>query len=264
MQTDRLRQSLNLFFALAQPILGFIGSQEFLGSSIGAISARYPTYVVPAGYAFTIWSLIYALSLGYGFWQFMPAQRSNPLLRKVGWFTAPALALTSVWIIVFQQLWFAMSVVIMLVLLGSLIGVIVRLPASTANFSRTEFWLVYVHFSIFLGWITIATVANIGQALTAAQWSGWGVEERTWGIIILLAAGVIAAWVTAALRGNRPYALTVIWALLAVAVKQFSSALATSSNLVGIAAIGAILFVIIASLRHYSRSSIMNDTPLQT
>ena len=68
--------------------------------------------------------------------------------------------------------------------------------------------MVYYAFSIFLGWITVATVANIAQTLTAFGWGGWGIDAQTWGVVALLLAGVVASVasaVTAAMRGNTPY-----------------------------------------------------------
>lgn len=248
MAQDKLRQWLNVLLAVAQPVVAMLVNLGITGPSIGAISDRYPTYVVPAGYAFTIWSLIFALSLGYGVWQWLPAQRAHPLLRGVGWLTASALAAASLWMLVFQRSLFALSVVVMLGLLASLIGVVARLYQQGANFARAEKWLVYVNFSIFLGWITVATVANVGQALTAFGWSGWGLAAETWGIIALALAGVLAAAVTVATRGNAPYALTVIWALIAVAVNQFARDVPTSSTTVGAVAVGAALLVGVALL----------------
>src|SRR5262245_40539074 len=127
MQKDKFRQLLNLCFAVAQPVVAVLVNLEITGPSIGAISNRYPTYVVPAGYAFSIWSLIFALSLGYGVWQALTAQRENLLLRRIGWLTASAMAATSVWMLVFQRSLFVLSLVVMLWLLASLIGVVARI-----------------------------------------------------------------------------------------------------------------------------------------
>jgi hypothetical protein len=115
----------------------------------------------------------------------------------------------------------------------------------------------YYAFSIFLGWITAATVANIEQTLTAFGWGGWGIDAQTWGVVALLLAGVIASVATAAMRGNAPYALTVIWALIAVAVNQFSRATPASSTVVGAVAVGMALLVgttLLASHGHRARS----------
>jgi hypothetical protein len=243
MPNDKLRQLLNVCFAVAQPVVAALTQLEITGPSIGEISDRYPTYVVPAGYAFTIWNLIFALSLGYAVWQVLPAERENPLLRRVGWLTASAMAATSAWMLVFQRSLFALSLAVMLWLLASLVGVVARAYRSDAAFSRAEAWLVYYAFSIFLGWITVATVANIAQTLTAFGWGGWGIDAQTWGVVALLLAGVIASVATAAMKGNAPYALTVIWALIAVAVNQFSRATPASSTAVGAVAVGMALLV---------------------
>jgi hypothetical protein len=243
MPNDKLRQSLNVCFAVAQPVVAALTQLEITGPSIGKISDRYPTYVVPAGYAFMIWNLIFALSLGYAVWQALPAERENPLLRRVGWLTASAMAATSAWMLVFQRSLFALSVAIMLWLLASLVGVVARAYRSAEIFSRAETWLVYVTFSIFLGWITVATVANVAQTLTALGWDGWGIDPQTWGVVAVLLAGVIASAVTATMRGNAPYALTVIWALVAVAVNQFSRATPATSAAVGAVAVGMALLV---------------------
>lgn len=243
MPNDKLRQLLNVCFAVAQPVVAALTQLGITRPSIGEISARYPTYVVPAGYAFTIWNLIFALSLGYAVWQALPAERENPLLRRVGWLTASAMAATSAWMLVFQRSLFALSLAVMLWLLASLVGVVARAYRSAAAFSRAEAWLVYVTFSVFLGWITVATVANIAQTLTAYGWDRWGVDTQTWGVVALLLAGVIASVATAAMRGNTPYALTVIWALIAVAGNQFLRATPASSTAVGAMAVGMALLV---------------------
>lgn len=235
MTNDHLRQGANLLLAIAQPVAAFLVNAQITGPSIGVISDRYPTYVVPAGYAFSIWSLIFALSLGYGIWQALPSERENPLLRSIGWFSAGALASTTLWMPVFQRSMFGVSVLLMLCLLASLIGVVSRVYRwkQPAMLSRAEFWLVYAHFSAFLGWVTAATIANVGQTLTAYEWDGFGIRLELWGVFALLTAGVIGSVVTVSLRGNMPYALALIWALIAVAVNQFTRGVPTSSSLVG-------------------------------
>lgn len=243
MPNDKLRQLLNLCLAIAQPIVAMLVNLEITGPSIGAISNRYPTYVVPAGYAFSIWSLIFALSLGYGVWQALPAQRESAVLRRIGWLTASALAATSVWMLVFQRSLFALSLAIMFWLLASLIGVVARLYEHNEAFSQPERWWIHIHFSVFLGWITVATVANVGQVLLALGWTGWGIQAETWGIVALVAAGIIASTVVFATKGNIPYALTVIWALIAVAINQFTGAVSTHSTAVGAVATGMVLLV---------------------
>ena len=155
----------------------------------------------------------------------------------------------------------------MLCLLAALIGVVAR-AFMHGTLTRTEQWLVYVTFSIFLGWITVATVANVGQVLTSYGWSGWGLTGETWGIVALIAAGLIAATVTAGLRGNAAYALTIIWALIAVAVNQYTRAVPTSSATVGAVAVAMIVLVAVALLvglvRRGAWRGVDSHTPAQT
>ncbi len=253
--SDKIRQFLNVLFAVAQPFVAVLASTGFTGPDVGVVSRQYPTYVVPAGYTFSIWTLIYVLSLGYAVLQAFPSEGSNPLLRKIGWLTAYAMASTSVWILVFQRSYFLASLVVMGGLLLSLIGVVALMYRSFhrdgARISRAENWLVYGTFSIFLGWVSVAAVANVGQTLTALGWDRQGITEETWGVIVLLLVGLIAVAVTAATRGNMPFALTIIWALIGVAVNQFTQAVPTNSVTVGALAVGmAVLVGIVLLLAH--------------
>lgn len=216
---DRFRQVANVVFAVGQvvavPLLQVSGRGD-----IGAVSNRYPTYVVPAGYAFAIWSLIFALSLAYAVYQALPAQRTRPLLRRVGWFTAAAFLGATLWQIVFPMGLFGLSVAVIFAMLASLAVVAGRTVPFLGQLSRAELWLVRVTFSIYLGWITVASVANTAQALSASGWEASDPGAAGWGVAMLLAAGAIGAAVSVATVANLPYALTVVWALVAVFVGQ--------------------------------------------
>ena len=252
MSGDRLRQAANVVFAVAQvaaaPVLQRAG-----GADVGAVSDRYPTYVVPAGYAFSIWGLIFALSLAYAVWQALPAQRERPLLRRVGWLTAAAFLACALWQAVFPAGLFALSVLLILAALASLAVVVGRTVSRLGELSRAEFWLVRVTFSIFLGWITVATVANAAQALSAAGWDASAPGAAAWGVAMLAAAGLIGAAVAVATRANLAYAATVVWALVAVYVGQ-----RTGDNPLGTAgtqtaALGAAVLVGAAALLAFLR-----------
>lgn len=235
------------------PVSATLSQLGVSGPTMGEISGRYPTYVVPAGYAFSIWNLIFLLCLGYGVWQFSAKRRSDPLLRRIGWCSAWAFFAATIWVPVFQQSYFALSVLVMLTLLASLIFIMSEIYRSGGVASRAAYWLVYVNFSVFLGWITAATIANIGQTLTAYGWTGWGIEMELWGVIVLAATGLIGATVTTALKGNVPYALTVIWALAATAVNQYTAAVPTHSFQTGSAVVIAAMLVALSIVFHYAR-----------
>ena len=235
---DRIRQWVNLLTAIGQIIVS-----AYVGRKIGEISGQYPNYVVPADYAFIIWNLIFALSLGYAVYQFLPSQAENRLLRETGWFSAAAFLANSVWMLIFSRKFITFSVFVIVAILLSLIALIVKIYRHAEKLSLWETRLVYVTFSIFFGWITVATVANTTVALVANKWDGFGVSPATWGVVMLLVIGFLCGAVVYLLRGNAAYAATVLWALFAVIVNQALGWIQTSSRQTIIAAIFAALLV---------------------
>jgi hypothetical protein len=126
MKNDRPRQICNVVFAVGQAAAP--GITPLLGlPQVGSVSDRYPTYVVPAGYAFSIWGLIFALCIAYAVWQMLPAQRANPLLRRVGWLTAAAFAGSTAWEFAFPAGMYGLSVVLIVITLASLAVAVARL-----------------------------------------------------------------------------------------------------------------------------------------
>ena len=244
MASDRLRQLSNLVFAVGQvaapsliPVLGL--------PQVGSVSDRYPTYVVPAGYAFSIWGLIFALSLAYAVWQALPAQRANPLLRRVGWLTALAFAGSTAWQFVFPAGLYAVSVLLIVTTLVSLVIAVGRMGRERARMTGAERWLVWVTCGIYLGWITVATVANVAQTLVAAGVMELGLSGEAWGIVMLIAAALIASAVTLRTR-NGGYPLAVIWALVAVFAARRAPPAVTQSDTVAWTALGAAGLVAVA------------------
>jgi hypothetical protein len=245
MHGDRARQILNLVFAAGQaaapaliPVLGL--------PFVGSVSDRYPTYVVPAGYAFSIWSVIFALSIAYGIWQALPAQRTNPLLRRVGWLTAAAFAGSTFWQFVFPSGWYALSVLLIVTTLVTLALAVARTASRRASLSAAERLLVWITCGVYLGWITVATVANVAQALAACGVSELGLGAEAWGVVMLIAAALIASFVT--LRtGNGGYPVAVVWALVAVFVARRGPPVVTQSATVAYVALAAAAVVALAA-----------------
>lgn len=246
MASDRPRQILNLVFAVGQAAAPAITPALGL-PPVGQISDRYPTYVVPAGYAFSIWSLIFALSLAYAVWQMMPAQRENPLLRRIGWLTAAAFAGSTAWEFAFPAGMYGVSVVLIVITLISLAIAVGRMVGWRAPLPNAERWLVWVACGIYLGWITVAAIANVAQALAAAGVTELGLSAEAWGVVMLAAAALIAGAVTLATRSGA-YPLTVIWALVAVFVARRAAPAVTESSTVAYTALAAALAVAMALL----------------
>jgi hypothetical protein len=215
---ERGRQCVNLVLALAAPLttwLAFYTGPSF--EEVTATAAGEPP-IVPAGYAFVIWAFIYAGAVAYGVFQALPAQRTNPLFRRIGLFTATALLATSAWLALarFGQTWGTVACMVMIA--GSLAVVFRELIRHPGPFTPWERRLVVVPFSVFTGWVSVALFANTAAALRVAGLHNVGLPEETWTVLMLLTAGGLGAGVTFASRGNVAYALTLVWALTAIVV----------------------------------------------
>jgi len=246
MENDRPRQISNVVFAVGQAVAPAL--TPLLGlPPVGGVSDRYPTFVVPAGYTFSIWGLIFALSIAYAVWQMLPAQRENPLLRRVGWLTAAGFAASMMWEFVFPAGMYGLSVVLIVITLVSFAVAVGRMVGWRTPLTGAERWLVWMTCGVYLGWITVATVANVAQALAAAGVVELGLGGEAWGMVMLAAAAAIAAVVTLRTR-NAGFALAVAWALFAVFVARRAPPVVTQSAAVACVALAAAGVVVAALL----------------
>lgn len=221
MSNDRLRQIANVialvgvlatnFLAEAVPLNGFTSAQ---------IANRYPDLLYfPANYAFSIWSVIYVFLIAFGVYQALPAQRENPALRRIGWLFVASSILNAGWLISFHYLQFPLSMLMMILLLATLITIYLRLDIGGKPVSRATKWLIHVPFSLYLGWITAATITNAAYTLVEAGWNGFGIDAQTWALIMLTITGLLAAYVVYT-RRDIAYGLVIIWAVTAIAVRH--------------------------------------------
>jgi hypothetical protein len=198
---------------------GLANALPLNGLQTGEISDRFAVYFVPAGYVFSIWGLIYLALIGFAVYQALPSQRANPRLQAIGyWFVLSCVA-NVVWLFLWHYEQFTWTLVAMLALLACLIVIYLRLDIGHSRTSTAERWLVEVPFSIYLGWITVATVANVTQLLYYLGWSGWGLPPEMWYVLVLGAVLVIAS-LMAFTRLDVAYLLVLVWALAGIAIKH--------------------------------------------
>lgn len=189
------------------------------GKSTGELSDQYEIYITPAGYVFSIWSLIYLGLLAYTIFQALPSQRSNPQLRTIGWpFVVSSVANVG-WILVWHYELVPLSLFLMLALIGSLITIYVRLYPYYDESSVVERWTTHVPFRIYLGWITIATIVNVTVLLYYLGWNGGPIAPETWTAIMLGVATALGLYFTL-LKRDVVYALVFVWALWGIAAKH--------------------------------------------
>src|SRR5512135_1223892 len=200
---------------------GLANALPLNGQNTGQISDRFNVYFVPAGYVFSIWGLIYIGLIAYAIYQVLPSQRENPRLRDTGWWIALGGFANSAWIFLWHYNQFPLTLVAMLVLLATLIVTYLRLGVGRTAITSGEKWAVHLPFSIYLGWITVATVANITDVLDFLKWNRFGIAPEIWMSIVLVAVLAIAV-VMSFTRRDVAYAAVLLWALAGISVKQAS------------------------------------------
>jgi len=178
--------------------------------------------ITPANYAFAIWGLIYLGLIAYGIYQLQGPQREDPTLRRADWLLIVACLAQIAWVYLFTFQLFWLSVAAMLVILISLIAAYLALDIGQTRASRDRRWLVHTPFSIYLGWISVATIVNVASALYISGWNGWGLSATGWTIVMLL-IGAIVGGIVAIQRADVAFTGVFIWAYVAIALRQLSN-----------------------------------------
>ncbi len=226
------------------------------GQTTGELSDQYPSLFTPAGFTFSIWGLIYlGLALVIIF-QFRSAATGQPSwLYKIGpWFFFSCLT-NIAWIFAwhYQVVW--LSVLIMLVFLLILIVLYRRLVAGPST-SDVEKWLVRPIFTIYLAWITVATITNISTLLIDLGWSGQGFSDVYWTILMLTIGAVLGVAFT--LRERTVfYALVLIWAYFGIWYKR-SHTMPNYSLIETVSLIGIVVLVAAAGYVAAKRKGIVD------
>jgi len=217
---DTLRQIAVIVMILVTLIVnGLANALPLNGLNTGQISDRFNVYFVPAGYVFSIWGLIYLGLVAFAIFQALPSQRENPRLQATGWWISLGGLANSVWIFLWHYEQFPLTLIAMLALLGTLIVTYLRLEIGRTAVPKAETWFARVPFSIYLGWITVATVANVTSVLDYVKWDDFGLTPEVWMGIMLAAVLLITALMNFT-RRDVAFALVILWALAGISVKQ--------------------------------------------
>jgi translocator protein len=240
------RQVLNLVAIVA--VIAFNSLANVLplnGQTTGSVSDRFPVYFVPAGYVFAIWGLIYVGLVAYGVYQALPRQRHNPRLRGIDYLFLVSCVANIVWLFFWHFNLFLLTLPAMLTLLVALILIYWRLGIARAGASTAERWLVHVPFSTYLGWVSVATIANFADVLYFVRWDAGGLDPILW-TVIMLAVATLLGVMMALTRRDVAYLLVLTWAFAGIAVKQSATLLVALPA--GLAAL-LVLLLAIYSLR---------------
>jgi hypothetical protein len=217
---DRLRQIAVVVTVLATLVVNVLANALPLnGLNTGQISDRFKVYFVPAGYVFSIWGVIYLGLIAFAIFQALPSQRENPRMQATGWWISLGGLTNSIWIFFWHYEQFPLTLIVMLVLLGTLIITYLRLGIGRTTVPAVEKWAARLPFSIYLGWITVATVANVTSLLDYLKWDGFGIAPEIWMGIVLIAVLVITALINFT-RRDIAYTAVILWALFGISVKH--------------------------------------------
>lgn len=259
-KNDTLRQVVVAVSAVAAIIGSFIGSGAAGGTPIqnasnGALSAD-STLIAPDGPAFSIWSVIYLGLVAYAVWQFLPKQKTVQRHRLLGYPVAASLLLNAAWILSVQFDLLPLSVPIILVLLAVLAYIFVLIlrhrPTNTVDAVITDGTM-----GLYLGWVCVATAANISAVLVAAGFNGFGVNPNAWAVFVLAFAAAVGIALAVYGKGRLAPAVSLTWGLAWVAVARFSGDLlstpAATAALTGAILVG--VFTVIIRLRTVANST---------
>jgi hypothetical protein len=182
------------------------------------ISDALLTKFTPANYAFAIWSVIYTFVIGFAIYQALPSQRDNPRLEGLRLLFIASSALNILWTFAWHYEFYFLSLVFMVGILLTMIGIYMRAGIGRPAPSWGERVWVHVPFSLYLAWIGVATIANAASLLVYNEWSGFGLDDSLWSAIMILIAAVIGAAVLSK-RANAAYAAVYVWAVIAIIMR---------------------------------------------
>jgi hypothetical protein len=239
---DNVRQIVVVVATVAVLVVNTLANAlPINGLTQAEIADRFDVLFVPAGYAFSIWGLIYLGLIAYTVYQALPSQRDNPLLRDIGYLYVVSCLGNISWIFLWHYLLFVPSTVAIFVLFFALLIIYLRLDVGRRRFRGAQRWLVRVPFSIYFAWLTVASIANVTVALDYAGWDGWGVAPTAWAVIMIVVAGLVTV-VMNLTRRDVAYALVLVWALIGIAVEQWQAKMVAGAAIVMVAVILATLW----------------------
>lgn len=219
---DRVRQVVVVVAAVAQ-----IGCSAVLGSSVGSVARENASSILPAGYAFSIWGLIFVLSLVCAVVGLVPAVNRLPMTKATGWPISVAFAADAVWVVVFPQRWFLVAQVVIIVGVVAAVRALVVLQR-TAGGHRLAGFVFGSTFGLLAGWLTAASCVGMASTLVSLDVAASGGARRVAGIVLLLVAagiavGVIRAGASGPWTGRVGYTAAVVWGLTAIGVEQWDA-----------------------------------------
>ncbi len=208
-----------IFFAVTIAVNYLSNSGLIGGNTMRSVSNRYENLFTPASYAFSIWGVIYLLLGGFIVYSFfvLKKDKHSSFISDTGiWFILSCIA-NSLWVVCWLNDFIGLSVLFMLILLTSLTKVILNNHIGISDATPRQKFFLWWPFSLYAGWISVATIANIAAFLTKTEWTGFGISETVWTIIMIAVAAVLNL-ILISKRDITAFAIAGAWGLMAVAI----------------------------------------------
>ncbi len=239
-----LRQILNIIAFVVTVVINILANTIPIGGkTTGELSALYPNLFVPAGITFSIWGVIYILLALFVAYQAKDLfkLKKDPIEGRIGWWFVVASLANIAWIYAWHYEQIFLSLLILIVLLAALMKIYLRVGVGQRAVSGAEKYLVHLPFSIYLGWITVATIANVTSLLVAVEWNRFGLSEVFWTALVIIIATVITLLMLKR-RGDVFYGIVVIWAFIGIFIRHI--AIGIPSSFLLLVLIAVIVFLI--------------------
>jgi len=229
------------------------------GNTTGDLSDKYPNLFVPAGFTFSVWAVIYVLLGIFAIYHLILAFKQNaqnpPYIEKIGVFFFVSCLANIGWIFAWHYEILPLSLSMMLILLGCLIAIYLRLNIGKSGATKTEKHIAHIPFSVYLGWITVATIANVTALLVDMNWGALGFSDQFWAVAVITVALVITILIIE-LRRDVFYSLVVDWALFGIFMKRLAANTPGGENvvlvsIVGMVVITTLILIQVATKRAY-------------
>lgn len=204
-------KTINLIAFVFMIVMNYLANALPLnGKTTGQLSDTYPNLFVPAGITFSIWGVIYLLIAAFMVMQFFVGNAG--IVNKIGWLFVLSSVLNGLWILTWHYQKLPLSLLVML-------GMLLTLILINQQLKTEPFGIIKAAFGIYLGWICIATIANVTALLVNYSWGGFGLSEQTWTLVMIIVGLVITTF--AIVRLNNPFiGLSVVWAFAGITIKR--------------------------------------------
>ena len=225
------------------------------GYNTGQVSGFYPNYFVPAGFTFSIWGIIYLFlftyTIAFTYYNIKSDKFSNvkAYLKKVNPLYLITCILNISWIFAWHYLQVEMSVIVMLFFLATLCKIFIEANKFTEVLTPTQSFLLITPFTIYLGWISVATIANFTALFVKLSWNGFGMEPIYWSglmILIAIALGLLFLFKYGAIG----FTTVIAWALWGINARQGKVEIINICSNAGLLILlGAMVFFILRKLK---------------